>query len=163
MTSSRAEQSSAMPASAADAEQSSGEPMTSLRAQRQPAPPPGGSVLAGPVRAEIEDLLLPVDEHLARAYPGARPTRQPVHTVYVPADRYHAGLAHEWGRQAVQMLEGAGGMTALLECAEVPAHLHEAIAQKVHAKLTTEPIEDLRIDFEEDRKSTRLNSSHVAT
>jgi len=123
--------------------------MTSLPAQPQPAPPPGSSVLAGPVRAEIEDLLQPVDEHLARAYPGARPARQPVHTVYVPADRYQAGLAHEWGRQAVQMLEGAGGMTALLECAEVPVHLHEAIAQKVHAKLTTEPIEDLRIDFED--------------
>src|SRR5690625_326383 len=47
------------------------------------------------------------------------------------------------------MLEDAGGMPALLERAQVPVSLHEAVARKVQAKLTTAPIEDLRIDFED--------------
>ena len=123
--------------------------MTSPGPQSLPVSRPERSALAPSVRAEVEDLLRPVDEHLARAYPGATPTRQPVHTVYVPADRYRAGLAQQWGQQALQMLEDAGGMPALLERAQVPVSLHEAVARKVQAKLTTEPIEDLRIDFED--------------
>ena len=35
------------------------------------------------------------------AYPGDSGARQPVHTVYVPGDRFTAGLADEWGALAL--------------------------------------------------------------
>ncbi|WP_260478362.1 DUF6986 family protein [Nonomuraea sp. WAC 01424] len=70
-------------------------------------------------------------------YPMTEPDRQPVHTVYVPADRFSASTVAEWGGQASSLAK---------------AHL-EAFAPGVHervlAKLAREPIEDLRIDFED--------------
>ena len=37
---------------------------------------------------ELDARLANADAALAAAYPGDRGRRQPVHTVYVPADRY---------------------------------------------------------------------------
>ena len=111
--------------------------------------PPKSSILPHSVRTDVEDLLGPVDEHLARSYPGEPATRQPVHTVYVPGHRYHRGLAHQWGEQALESIRSHGGMAAVLDAAGVGEDLREAVAAKVQAKLTTEPIEDLRIDFED--------------
>ncbi|MGI8949250.1 MAG: DUF6986 family protein [Ornithinimicrobium sp.] len=103
--------------------------------------------------AEVETLLTPVDEELTQRYPGERAGRQPVHTVYVPADRYHAGLAGEWGAQAAQAVQDAGGMDALLDAVfaatGAPTELAEPIGVKVAAKLAAQPIEDLRIDLED--------------
>jgi citrate lyase beta subunit len=65
--------------------------------------------------------------------------RQPVHTCYVPADKLTADVSREWGDQALAALDAHG---ALLD---VPAD----ILVKVRAKLEREPIEDLRIDFED--------------
>ena len=39
----------------------------------------------------IHDLLAAEDAARTRAYPGDRVDRQPVHTVYVPADRFRIG------------------------------------------------------------------------
>ncbi|MPV38759.1 DUF6986 family protein [Georgenia subflava] len=97
----------------------------------------------------VDESLAPVDEHLARAYPGDDGTRQPVHTVYVPADRYHAGLSREWGEQALDALEQAGGTAALLDAAAVPEALRAEVATQVEDKLRREPVEDLRIDLED--------------
>ena len=55
--------------------------------------------------AEADRLLAGADRALAAGYPGPRSGRQPVHTVYVPADRFKAGLAAQWGRQALKALE----------------------------------------------------------
>ena len=54
--------------------------------------------------AAIDDRLAAADAELARAYPGDPGTRQPVHTVYVPADRFHAELVPEWGAAALAAL-----------------------------------------------------------
>ncbi|PFG40784.1 citrate lyase beta subunit [Georgenia soli] len=102
----------------------------------------------GALRA-VEDLLAPVDARLDRDYPGDDVSRQPVHTVYVPADRYGVGLARDWGEQARAALERAGGTEALLEAARVPADLRDAVAAQVASKLECEPVEDLRIDLED--------------
>ena len=120
---------------------------------------PGSSILADSVRAEVEELLGPVDDHLERTYPGASPARQPVHTVYVPADRYRPGLTRQWGQQALAAIAGAAptdapeqepaGMDAFLDAAGIRDALRPAITEKVARKLVTEPIEDLRIDFED--------------
>lgn len=71
--------------------------------------------IGAPVRARIAAALAPVDAELARRYPGDPGTRQPVHTVYVPADAFGARTVREWGRQALDALdahapdaEGAG-------------------------------------------------------
>ena len=97
----------------------------------------------------VEDLLAPIDARLERDYPGDDVSRQPVHTVYVPADRYTVGLARDWGEQAGAAVERGGGIQALLEAAQVPAELRDAVAAQVASKLEREPVEDLRIDLED--------------
>lgn len=96
----------------------------------------------------VERRLAAHDAHLERAYAGDDGTRQPVHTVYVPAHRYAAGLAQEWGAQAWAAVE-AQGTDALLDAVGVRADLREAVAAQVERKLAAEPIEDLRIDLED--------------
>ena len=48
--------------------------------------------------AEVERILAPADAALARDYPGDPAERQPVHTVYVPADR-GPGVLEQHGRR----------------------------------------------------------------
>ena len=73
-----------------------------------------------------------------------------MHTVYVPADMFTADLAADWGRQARAALAAHAGTPAELAAAigANPTDL-EAVYQRVIAKLDREPIEDLRIDFED--------------
>ncbi|NED87293.1 aldolase, partial [Streptomyces sp. SID11233] len=60
----------------------------------------------GPRAAQqVADLLAPVDAELARRYPGDPGTRQPVHTVYVPADAFTADTVRTWGDQALAALD----------------------------------------------------------
>jgi citrate lyase beta subunit len=96
--------------------------------------------------AELDRALGPVDEALARRYPGEPAGRQPVHTAYVAADRYRASTAYEWGAAAQRSLdEHAPSPAAFAAAAGVP----ERVYGRVQAKLDTEPVEDLRIDFED--------------
>lgn len=97
----------------------------------------------------IDELLQPADERFAQRYPGADGGRQPVHTVYIPADQYGAGVAEEWGHRARAALADAGGAPALLDSVGVPDGVRDAVATQVEDKLDREPIEDLRIDFED--------------
>jgi citrate lyase beta subunit len=100
--------------------------------------------------AEADRILADADRDLAAGYPGPRPGRQPVHTVYVPADRFGAGLAARWGRQAAAALEsfapGPGEFGAVMG---LPAGLAADVRSRVLAKLIAEPVEDLRLDFED--------------
>jgi citrate lyase beta subunit len=91
-----------------------------------------------PVFAELDNLLGALDAELAARYPGDPGGRQPVHTVYVPADRMHPGLLAEWGAAARAALDAHPPLPFLHE-------LHD----RVLSKLDREPIEDLRIDFED--------------
>jgi len=97
-----------------------------------------GGGRAAELVAELDRMLAPADAALAAAYPGPAPGRQPVHTVYVPADRVTPSLTAVWGRAAA---------TAL--AAHPPAPFDAALLPRVRAKLELEPIEDLRIDFED--------------
>ena len=54
--------------------------------------------------ARLDRQLQPVDSEFEARYPGDAGVRQPVHTVYVPADRCHPGLAGDWGEQALAAL-----------------------------------------------------------
>lgn len=94
--------------------------------------------LSDEVYAELDRRLDPLDAVLRGRYPGDRGGRQPVHTVYVPADRVHAGLVGEWGAAARATLD-----------AHPPLPFDADLRDRVVAKLAREPIEDLRIDFED--------------
>ncbi len=92
---------------------------------------------------ELDRLLAAADAELAALYPGDRGVRQPVHTVYVPADRFHAGTVTEWA-EAAKTADLSGDLAAALD---LPPGAD--LIQRVRAKLEREPIEDLRIDFED--------------
>ncbi|HKT02639.1 MAG TPA: aldolase/citrate lyase family protein [Rugosimonospora sp.] len=87
---------------------------------------------------DLDRRLAPVDTALRRQYPGDRPGRQPVHTVYVPADAVRADLVPQWSEAACAALD-----------AHPPLPFPAELRDRVLAKLRREPIEDLRIDFED--------------
>ncbi|MFD4422978.1 DUF6986 family protein [Agromyces sp. NPDC058484] len=99
--------------------------------------------------AAVEARLAATDELLARAYPGDDGSRQPLHTVYVPADRYAPELPAVWGRAALAAADSVGGLEALAEAVGLDAEIAASVVPRVREKLEREPIEDLRIDFED--------------
>jgi citrate lyase beta subunit len=100
--------------------------------------------------AEADRTLAPADRALARDYPGPRAGRQPVHTAYVPADRFGLGLAARWGRQALKSLEAwAPAPTDFGLAMDLPPGLAADVRSRVLAKLIAQPVEDLRLDFED--------------
>ncbi|MEU9131213.1 aldolase/citrate lyase family protein [Kitasatospora sp. NPDC048540] len=113
--------------------------------------PGGGASFSAAARAAVDALLAPVDADLARRYPGDPGTRQPVHTVYVPADAFAADTVSSWGRQALEAFDTHAATPAqLAEALGVPAdELLADVHARVRAKLEREPVEDLRIDFED--------------
>ncbi|MFD7461129.1 MULTISPECIES: DUF6986 family protein [unclassified Streptomyces] len=106
--------------------------------------------LAGAVGEEISASLAPVDAALERLYPGDPGTRQPVHTVYVPGDAFAADTIRSWGDQALAALdEHAPDAASFAAVLGLPDVLAEPVHSRVRAKLEREPIEDLRVDFED--------------
>ncbi|MFE3032714.1 DUF6986 family protein [Streptomyces canus] len=106
--------------------------------------------LAGAVSEEISASLAPVDAELERRYPGDSGSRQPVHTVYVPGDVFAADTVRSWGEKALTALDthapDAASFAAVLGLSD---ELAEPVHARVRAKLEHEPIEDLRVDFED--------------
>ena len=92
--------------------------------------------------AELDQRLATADAALAAGFPGDRPGRQPVHTVYVPADRYDAGLVPAYGAAALKAVDDHAQAFADLVA-------DDDIVDRVRRKLASEPVEDLRIDFED--------------
>ncbi|MGW0584392.1 DUF6986 family protein [Streptomyces sp. NPDC002920] len=106
--------------------------------------------LAGAVSEEISASLAPVDAELERRYPGDPGTRQPVHTVYVPADAFAADTVRTWGDRALAALdEHAPDAASFAACLGLSDGLAVPVYTRVRAKLEREPIEDLRVDFED--------------
>jgi citrate lyase beta subunit len=98
----------------------------------------------------LDERLADADAELASRYPGDPGTRQPVHTVYVPGDRFRADTAREWGAQAARLLdEHASTAADLASATGVRPELVADVYDRVRAKLIREPVEDLRIDFED--------------
>ncbi|MBO2988749.1 aldolase [Leucobacter tardus] len=115
--------------------------------------------------AAAAEALAPTDRLLATAYPGDPGNRQPIHTVYVPGDRYAAGLAQQWGDAARSAVDGVGGIDRLVAELGIAAADRPIVAERVLAKLDAEPIEDLRIDFEDgfgDRGDAAEDAAVVA-
>ena len=104
---------------------------------------------------EVDELLAASDRALQNRYPGDRPGRQPVHTAYVPADQFHPALAADWGRQAMQALADCAPSPADFgDAMGVPADIAAVVRERVLAKLSNEPVEDFRLDFEDGYQPT---------
>ena len=100
--------------------------------------------------AGLDARLSEADTRLDSDYPGARTGRQPVHSVYVPADRVRAGLAADWGRQALAAIDEHAPEPADLAAATGLSEAAVADAlPRVRAKLAEDPVEDLRVDLED--------------
>lgn len=98
----------------------------------------------------LDERLADSDAALALRYPGDDGSRQPVHTVYVPADRYDRDLPQQWGRQALELLDRlVGSPQALADLVGMSPGLAAQVLPLVRDKLAREPIEDLRIDLED--------------
>ncbi|MFC5144485.1 DUF6986 family protein [Streptomyces aureoversilis] len=108
------------------------------------------TTFASAVGKRIGASLAGVDAELARRYPGDPGTRQPVHTVYVPADVFAADTLRFWGGRALAALdEHAPDAASLAAVLGLPEALAGPVHDRVRAKLQREPVEDLRIDFED--------------
>src|ERR671913_1799665 len=102
--------------------------------------------------AAISARLRTANNRLAAAYPGDATARQPVHTLICSGDAFR--------RDSVRAF-GAAALTALDEFAPTPASfaktlgmtdassLAETVYARVVGKLKREPVEDLRLDFED--------------
>lgn len=92
---------------------------------------------------ELDARLATADADLARHYPGPRPARQPVHTVYVPADRFAADTVTTYGELALGLLDEHEALFLELVGGDVD------LVARVRARLASRPVDDLRIDFED--------------
>lgn len=100
----------------------------------------------------LQDKLATANRDVAARYPVDAGRRQPVHTVYGGAHLFSAELPAKLGKVALGALERYGGDPASFArgagFTDDP-RLAEIIHGRVVHKLTTEPIEDFRIDFED--------------
>ncbi|MBA2528717.1 MAG: aldolase [Euzebyales bacterium] len=111
------------------------------------------------------DRVVTVTAEDARAHPGDPGGRQPVHTLYVPADRFSADTLDEVGAEARRLLQShAGDPPSFAAAFDLPAELAEVVAERVAVKLREQPVEDLRIDFEDGYgvRDDDTEDAHVA-
>ncbi len=92
---------------------------------------------------ELDVRLAEADADLARRYPGTRPERQPVHTVYVPADRFAADTVTRYGEVALATLDEHEALFLELTGGD------RDLLARVRSRLRRRPVDDLRIDFED--------------
>jgi citrate lyase beta subunit len=96
--------------------------------------------LAAELAGRLDAVLADADAALLAGYPGDTPARQPVHTVYVSGDLFTADLPRRWGALALDAVDAHAAIFAEVTGGDV---------DRVRAKLAAEPVEDLRIDFED--------------
>ena len=86
----------------------------------------------------------------ASRYPGESGRRQPVHTVYGGAHLFKSDTAPRLGALALRSFQTyAPDAATFAQILELPDKLSDTIYERVREKLTREPVEDFRIDFED--------------
>lgn len=110
----------------------------------------GGVNLSVPSITDLSEQIVAASTQHARRFPGLPRGRQPVHTVHVPADRFSRTTAADFGAEALRLFnhhtpgDGSFGTAFGLD-----PGIAGTVRERVAAKLATEPVEDLRIDFGE--------------
>ena len=100
--------------------------------------------------AQADAHLAKVDDQLANKYRGDFGGRQAIHTCYIPADKLTTTSQSEWGKLALDTLsEHAPTSKKLAHATGLDVEVVDPIYERVIAKIKREPIEDLRIDFED--------------
>jgi citrate lyase beta subunit len=100
--------------------------------------------------AMFVDALDNANVRVAQRFPGDSPARQPVHVVYGGAHLFHANAAQKLGAVALRTLqEHAPDAPSLAAALGLDPALVERLYPRVVDKLTREPVEDFRIDFED--------------
>ncbi len=110
------------------------------------------------------DALDQANVGVAAAFPGDSPLRQPVHTVYGGAHLFKADAALKLGTVALRSLQDhAPDAAALASAIGLDPALADRIYLRVIDKLTREPVEDFRIDFEDGfgNRPDREEDSHA--
>jgi len=96
------------------------------------------------------DRLARVNRGVLERYPGERPGRQAVHTVYGGAQLFKADTARRLGELALKALDAHGpDATTFAAALGLPGHLAQPVYDRVREKLGREPVEDFRIDYED--------------
>ena len=96
------------------------------------------------------DALDKANVRTAERFPGDSPARQPVHTLYGGAHLFKADAVQKIGAAALKALQDhAPDGATLARVLDIPATLADRVYVRVVDKLTREPIEDFRIDFED--------------
>lgn len=98
------------------------------------------------------DALAAANQRFAHDYPGDRPDRQPIHTVYGGAHLFKADTTKKLGELAVRALDTYAKDGATLARAlglTASDDFANTIHRRVRKKLETEAVEDFRIDFED--------------
>jgi citrate lyase beta subunit len=102
---------------------------------------------------EVQMLLAQIAEanrDFASRFPGDSDRRQPVHTVYGGAHVFRSDTAPRLGALARRALEEyAPEPPGFARALGLPEELAERIFDRVSKKLSREPVEDFRIDFED--------------
>src|SRR5258708_31164555 len=97
--------------------------------------------------------LSTANRKLSQTYPGDRPARQPIHTVYGGAQLYKAETTRRLGELALGSLAAFAPDATELASGVGFGALGPALADRVYArvkaKLEREAVEDFRIDFED--------------
>jgi citrate lyase beta subunit len=83
------------------------------------------------------------------AYPGESGARQPVHTLYWPADEFRADSVQRMGAAALRFLEDYFPNAVTFGGHLSQGRLAEAVYDRTVQKLKREPVEDFRLDFED--------------
>ncbi|MDN8578552.1 DUF6986 family protein [Corynebacterium bovis] len=126
--------------------------------RHRPVTDPGS--LAADLGARAAAELTEVDERVRGRWSSPVTWRQPVHTVYIPADAVTPGVpvVADWAHAGLDTLTStfpsAGGdpVQAARELAQflgIPGDRAADVARLTVHKMRTEPIEDLRIDLED--------------
>ena len=101
--------------------------------------------------AEAESALREANLQFAKLHPGESPGRQPVHTVYGGAQLFAADSVPKLGAIALRAMDqyapDAETLGRAVGISDHPAL--DTINKRVREKLSREPIEDFRIDFED--------------
>ena len=100
--------------------------------------------------SSILDVVDKPNARIAERFPGDSPQRQPVHVVYGGAHLFKADAAKKLGTIALRALqEHAPDAATLATAIDLDPALADRVYLRLVDKLTREPVEDFRIDFED--------------